>query len=285
MLEKGDKIAIVGCSDPMKHYETINKLFFILESRNLVPVISPYLFGRNSTPANKAAFLCKCFKDKKIKAIFDITGGDLANEILGFIDFNVIKNNPKPFFGYSDNTCILAAINRKCKINTYLYQMTNIIYKNRESFFDFIFENNCSIFNFSYDFVQGSYMDGRMAGGNIRCLLKLAGTEFFPDLYGRILFLESKSGNENRIRAYFAQLRQMHIFNMVSGVVLGTFTELEKDSSAERVVRIAKENIPENIPIIKTNEIGHQSDSKILEIGKYYRIGRMEKENNNQKKG
>ena len=115
-------------------------------------------------------------------------------------------------------------------------------------------------------------MDGRVAGGNIRCLLKLAGTEFFPDLYGRILFLESKSGNENRIRAYFAQLRQIDVFNMVSGVILGTFTELEKDSSSEKVLKIAKENIPESISIIKTDEIGHSIDSKMLEIGKYYRI-------------
>lgn len=272
ILKKGDKVAVVGCSDPMISYEVVNKIFFILEDKGLIPVMSRYLFGRDSNAQRRAEFLCNCFEDDSIKAVFDISGGDLANETVGYIDFDVIKKHPKPYFGYSDNTCIITAINKKCRINAYLYQLTNIIYKNREKFFDFLFKDEKTIFNFSYEFIRGEHMDGRIAGGNIRCFLKLAGTEFFPDLYGRILFLESKSGKENRIRAYFAQLRQIGVFNMVSGVILGTFTELEKDSSSEKVLRIAKENIPENIPIIKTNEIGHSIDSKMLEIGKYYRI-------------
>ena len=40
-------------------------------------------------------------------------------------------------------------------------------------------------------FLQGSKMQGIVVGGNIRCLLKLAGTEYWPDMNGKILLLES----------------------------------------------------------------------------------------------
>ena len=53
------------------------------------------------------------YQDREIQMIFDISGGDIANEILPYLDFEVIAENPKPFWGYSDLTTIMNAIYAK----------------------------------------------------------------------------------------------------------------------------------------------------------------------------
>ena len=72
-------------------------------------------------PAFRAACLQELYLNDRIKAIFDLSGGDLANEILPYLDFESIKVHPKPYFGYSDNTVIVNALQRRTGIRNYLY--------------------------------------------------------------------------------------------------------------------------------------------------------------------
>ncbi len=55
-------------------------------------------------PEARAKDLMDAFNDKSIKAIFNAIGGDDTVRLLPYIDFNVIKNNPKIFTGFSDTT-------------------------------------------------------------------------------------------------------------------------------------------------------------------------------------
>lgn len=55
-------------------------------------------------PEKRAEDLMAAFKDPNIKAIFSTIGGDDSIRMLPYIDFDVIKNNPKIFIGYSDTT-------------------------------------------------------------------------------------------------------------------------------------------------------------------------------------
>ena len=107
-----------------------------------------------------------------------------------------------------------------------------------------------------------------MAGGNIRCFLKLAGTEFFPDLSGKVLLLESLGGDVPKITSMFAQLKSLKSFEKVNGVILGTFTQLEKEQGTKALEEIALHFIDEKTPVVKTEEIGHSPYSKAVEIGK-----------------
>lgn len=268
MLKKGSKIAFTGCSNPLKKYDELNKLVFMLTEYGFNVKVSPLLFRSDASPSDKAEILDRYFEDDDIKAIFDISGGDLANEIIEYIDFDLIKRHGKPFFGYSDLTCVLNAVNEKSDIPVYLYQIRNIIYKNRNIFLKYMYGQSEDLTHFRYSFISGNSMKGITAGGNMRCLLKLAGTKYFPDLHNKLLFLESYSGNENRIRSYFAQLRQTGAFDDISGLILGTFTELEKDCNYRKTCDIASSFIPSDIPVVKTNDIGHSVDSKMLIIGR-----------------
>ncbi|HJC89012.1 MAG TPA: LD-carboxypeptidase, partial [Candidatus Eisenbergiella intestinigallinarum] len=116
---------------------------------------------------------------------------------------------------------------------------------------------------------QKSRMEGVVAGGNLRCLLKLAGTEFWPDMRGKLLLLEGFSGGETMIASGLAQLEQMGVFRQVSGLLLGTFTELEGSvpDAEERLAALVRAHVGSELPVAKTQRIGHGTDSAAVLIG------------------
>lgn len=60
------------------------------------------------------------FRDKSVKAIFCAKGGYNSNQLLKHIDWELIKNNPKPIMGYSDIDVLTNAIRSKTGMITYL---------------------------------------------------------------------------------------------------------------------------------------------------------------------
>ncbi|EGT0691605.1 LD-carboxypeptidase [Clostridium perfringens] len=280
-LNKGDKIGIISCSNGLsiKNKNIIDELKLNLKSLYIDMVEGDTLYAKeynlfSGTGEEKARALEKLFLDKYIKMIFDISGGDLANEVLDFLDFNLIKENPKPFFGYSDLTVLLNAIYSQCDITTYNYQLRNLIGKFKEeqmqNFKASFIEGKEDIFNLDYKWINGSHLEGIVVGGNIRCLLKLAGTKYMPNFKDKILFLESFSGNSAKMVTYITQYKNLGVFNEVKGIILGEFTEMEREDLKPDIVEILKRVIGEiNIPILKTSDLGHGADAKCIPIGKY----------------
>ncbi|MDM0925320.1 LD-carboxypeptidase [Clostridium perfringens] len=280
-LNKGDKIGVISCSNGLniKNKNIIDELKLNLKSLDIDMVEGDTLYAKeynlfSGTVEEKARALEKLFLDKDIKMIFDISGGDLANEVLDFLDFNLIKENPKPFFGYSDLTVLLNAIYSQCDITTYNYQLRNLIGKFKEeqmqNFKASFIEGKEDIFNLDYKWINGSYLEGIVVGGNIRCLLKLAGTKYMPNFKDKILFLESFSGNSAKMVTYITQYKNLGVFNEVKGIILGEFTEMERENLKPDIVEILKRVIGEiNIPILKTRDLGHGADAKCIPIGKY----------------
>ncbi|HII4471342.1 S66 family peptidase [Clostridium perfringens] len=280
-LNKGDKIGVISCSNGLsiKNKNIIEELKLNLKSLDIEMVEGDTLYAKeynlfSGTGEEKARALEKLFLDKDIKMIFDISGGDLANEVLDFLDFNLIKENPKPFFGYSDLTVLLNAIYSQCDITTYNYQLRNLIGKFKEeqmqNFKASFIEGKEDIFNLDYKWINGSYLEGIVVGGNIRCLLKLAGTKYMPNFKDKILFLESFSGNSAKMVTYITQYKNLGVFNQVKGIILGEFTEMERENLKPDIVEILKRVIGEiNIPILKTRDLGHGADAKCIPIGKY----------------
>lgn len=276
MFKKNDLIALVACSNAINEKNNINLLEEKLNSIGLSVLKSKYLTTNNSKKnlaEDKARELENFYNNKSVKAIFDISGGDYANSILSYLNFEILKENYKPFFGYSDLTTIINSIYAKNKQISYLYQVTNILHSKEqlENFEQSFFYNKNNIFEVSY-IGKKENISGEVIGGNIRCFLKLAGTPYFPNTENKILFLESLSGNKARIETYLEQLRQIGCFNKVKAVLLGTFTELQNNYSNEEVIDIVKNYVKSEIPILKTEQIGHNKNSKCLKIGDIFNI-------------
>lgn len=216
------------------------------------------------------------YRNSGIKALFDISGGDLANEVLTHLDFQVIREHLKPFFGYSDLTVILNAVFQQTGQKAYLYQVRNLVMDHSEvqkkDFKDSLFGNGDGLFQFRTRFIRGTSMEGVVVGGNIRCLLKLAGTRFWPDMQDKILFLESRGGEVPQMVTYLNQLKQIGVYEKINGIILGTFTTMEARGCLPRMEELVKKMSGPGVSIAKTDEIGHGTDSKCLIIGKKYRF-------------
>lgn len=278
MLNIKDKVAIVGCSNAQLKTTRpkIDKLVGVLESIGLKPICSDYIYEKYSvfsgSGKERADALMKFYLDDGIKAIFDISGGNVANEVLEYLDFEIIKKNPKPFFGYSDLTTVINAIYSKTEIPSFLYQIRNLIYDHGEeqieNFRKTILEDKNDLLNINYRFLQGNSISGTVVGGNIRCFLKLAGTPYMPSFKDKVLFLESLGGEVPLMTTYLNQLKQMGAFNEVKGIILGTFTEMEEKQAKPTIEQLVLDIVNnKEIPIAKTEDIGHGSNSKAIVIG------------------
>lgn len=270
-------VAIISCSNGLQESArpTIDKLLKIFSSLGLNVVLSSTIYVKDDrlssgSSKERGEELMNLYKDSSIDAIFDVSGGDLSNEVLEYIDFDVIKNNPKPFIGYSDLSVILNSIYSQSGAPSYLYQVRHIVTneENLNRFTNFIKGLNNDLFNFKYNWIQGKSMEGIVIGGNIRCTLKLAGTKYMPDFKGKILLLESLGGDVAKMRTFLTQLKLMGAFKEINGIIIGTFTEMEKNNYNPTIEELVKEIVNDkNMPIVKTKEIGHGNDSKCIVIG------------------
>lgn len=296
MTEK--RAGIVCCSNglSMDRKEMLRQLTKVLEQAGVKPVYSNYIFAKNGvqsgTAKERAAALMEFYENPEIDMIFDISGGDIANEILPYLDYDIIagakdrNGQKKAFWGYSDLTVVLNAIYAKTGNPGVLYQVRNLTAEEnadrRRQFRETIHKDDIkpdeekkpdSLYSFGYKLLQGDNLSGVVVGGNIRCLLKLAGTEYFPDMQEKVLLLEAYSGLQPQLITYLNQLKQIGVFEQINGVLLGTFTQLENQTGqqADRrdIVELVKEAAGSKIPIVKTGDIGHGLDAKAIKIGEY----------------
>ena len=280
LLKKHDQVALVGCSNPqaLTNKVNIDRLKQELEALGLKVVMSPCIYERedgfNGTAKEKAQAFMQFYKDPAIQAIFDLSGGDLANEVLEYLDYEALRNlPPKAVFGYSDVTTVLNALYAQANLPTTLYQIRFLIggegALQKERFRKSLFEDQEDLFKLDYQFIQGERLEGVVVGGNIRCLLKLAGTPYMPDFKDKILLLESYSGGPMQMSTYLNQYKQLGVFKQVKGILLGSYTVMEQDGLTPTIEALVQKIVDDpTMPIVKTSQIGHNMDSKAIHIGK-----------------
>ena len=238
-LKPGDKIAIVslswgGLGDKKyihKYYIAKERLenIFGLEVITMPNALkgSDFIYEH---PELRAKDLMDAFQDKSIKGIICAIGGDDTIRLLPFIDYDIIKNNPKIFMGYSDTTvnhfmmhkaglvsyygpCIMSEFGEYTKILDYTKDaVMNILFQDSANLSiesspiwsdDFIEWNEENIHKqmkvkkeeHGYELLQGSgIVEGVLLGGCLDVFPMIVGTEIWPQLkewQGKILLLET----------------------------------------------------------------------------------------------
>lgn len=271
-----NKVSIVACSNGQEAESKSqnDELISILKSVFDEVLISDCLYARRnvfqSSPEKRAAELMRMFCNPEITEIYDISGGDIANQVLPFLDYDLIKTSNATFWGYSDLTTVINAIYAATGKESVLYQVKNMVWGDFNKLQQERFRNRENLFDPQFTFVQGNRMEGIVVGGNIRCFLKLAGTKYFPNLDGKLLFLEALSGKPAQMATFLAQLQQLDVFEKVNGILLGNFREMEKEQYDPDIIELVKSYAGPDLPIAKTSEIGHKSDSKAIVIGRNF---------------
>ncbi len=250
--------AIVGTSNPLRaDKELIERIRLLLDGDLIV---SELLESENEK--SKAEEINRLFASNK-KYIFDISGGDLANGVLEYLDYDLISSSSTVFCGYSDVTTILNGIYAKTGKSSWYYQIRYCT--DYPEILQDVLSGNSKLM---VKFVRGSVMSGVVVGGNLRCFLKLAGTEYFPNLKKKLLVLEANSGDKYKVRTMLNQLKQLGAFELADGIVIGRFTELDRSHDREWLIETIL-NMTDK-PVANTDEIGHHKNSKGIIIGGFY---------------
>ena len=289
-LKLGDTIGVIAPDKALKNkdikpLENATKYF---ESLGLKVKYGKYLFSEENycagTPEERAKDLNNMFSDKEVKAIFTVKGGDMVNGILPYIDFENIKNNPKIFLGMSDITVLLCAINKMTGLITFHCQdyvwcgKDEVTDYDKNEISDKLFNGN----NVLVPYEERQFIDfnnkeitGKIYGTNVRCLLKLVGTPYMPNLENAVLFLEGFHSDIIQWNAMLEQYNQMNAFN--KALVFGYIYQLQHIEENKYSIVEELRKINSNVPIVKTNDFGHIHGNSIIPIGADVTINANEK--------
>lgn len=124
-LKKGDTIGVVAPSNPIigENIEEIQQAKRIVENAGYQVKFSKNLFsnslGYSSSPKEKAQDINAMFADEKINMIWCAKGGSNSNSTFEYLDYKIIKQNPKIICGYSDITSLTNMITQKTGLITF----------------------------------------------------------------------------------------------------------------------------------------------------------------------
>ena len=165
-------VAIVACSNGQKEeYRSQNEeLARYLEKTGHKVLWSNDIYEKNAafsgTGAERAAELMRFFNDPEVEEIYDISGGDLANQVLDGLDYAAIGKSRAVFWGYSDLTTVINAIYAQTGKSSVLYQVKNMVWGEIKEVQRRRFENRTALFDPQVRFVQGEKMEGVVVGGS-----------------------------------------------------------------------------------------------------------------------
>lgn len=144
--------------------------------------------GYGATAKQKAEDMNNMFADKEVKAIICVKGGEDSNTTFDYIDYEMIKNNPKILCGYSDITSIANAIYSKTGLVTFSSATFKSLtaWETDYSFQEFIkrFQDKSlelGIEADEYDTIQNGIAEGELVGGNLSLTTKLVSGKYHLD--------------------------------------------------------------------------------------------------------
>jgi len=302
-LIPGDEVRVIT---PSKSLSTISHSIREIANRRLESLGFKVTFAKNveerdefnsSSIESRLSDLHDAFADKKVKAVFAAVGGYNSNQLLKYIDWNILKSNPKIFIGYSDITALQNAIFTKTGLVTYsgpawssfgqkMYFGYTQDYFKKCLMSDRVIDVAHAIYwsddpwrkdqddrhlieNMGWLIINEGIAFGTILGANLCTLNLLQGTEYFPNLDGSILFLEDDddgSKNENFDRDLQSLIHQPS-FCGVKGLVIGRFQKTTNITD-ERLIKLIKSKFElKDIPVIANVDFGHTSPIITFPIG------------------
>ncbi|HEM3538129.1 TPA: LD-carboxypeptidase [Streptococcus suis] len=298
-LKKGDHIRVVSPSSSIERIggfkanlaakERLEELGFKLS-------FSEHYFENDifdSAPiASRVADLEAAFADESVDAILTTIGGVNCNELLPYLDFDLIARHPKIFCGYSDTTALLNAIYAKTGMQTYMgpayssfkmdlgqqYQTEAWLKAVTQDSYDLIPSPEWSsdawylpdaprtFYPTEWKVYNPGQASGIAIGGNISTLNLLTGTEFAPRPDNYILFLEEAEDDDYLIIArHLTALLQA--YPNPQAVLIGRFPKETKMTEEILLAILDKHPILKKVPVLYDLDFAHTQPLFTITIG------------------
>ncbi|AYV72156.1 U61 family carboxypeptidase [Niallia circulans] len=288
-LQKGDEIRVIAPSRSaaILSEEGIEQAKKRLENLGFVVTFGKHIFESDlqfsSTIEHRVEDIHDAFRDQNVKGILTVIGGFNSNELLPYLDFDLIKANPKMLCGYSDITALATAITTKADFITYSgphfssFQMEKLQEYQTEYFRKCLMETSAFIIEPSDVWTDDAwYLDqenrqyepggwrvyqegsakGQLFGGNLCTLNLLQGTEYMPNLKDGILFVED---DELTIPETFARdlTSLLQTAGIIKALVIGRFQRASKMTEEQLLFILDKHPLLQQIPVLYDVDFGH----------------------------
>lgn len=266
--------------------------------------LGKYVFDKDKTYGcssieNRVKDLNAAFLDKNVEIILCGNGGYNVNQILPYLDYKIIKENPKIIIGYSDITALLLAIYKKTNLTTYYGPMLsgfssgNVytlecfekILKNEDFYLTSSREiedyeriknktQKITLKNKGMVVLQKGKARGKMMGGNLCTLNLLQGTPYMPNLKDCVLFLED-DGDDLASEVFNLEFDRnlesllQSIKGNIKGIVFGRFQVLSEMTLKKLKKCIKNKAKLKNIPIVAGVDFGHTNPMLTLPLGDF----------------
>ena len=311
-LKPGDEVRVVAPARSVSdiNKDVLQKAKLALESLGLKVTFSKNAFSRNQRgcPADdeKVEDLHAAFMDENVKCILAAIGGFNSNQMLGKIDWQIIKDNPKIFGGFSDITVLNHAILAKTGLVTYAMpnfycfglppesdysleyfrrcllsdQPAELVVQQSEIFYDLPWNYDetsprQALENDGPRVVQSGSVEGVMIGGNLCSLNLLNGTEYFPKIEGDIILCiedDSYDSIPETFERHVQALMQQPFFRQVKAILVGRFQGESRATDDMISDIILSKNIDSKIPVIVNLDFGHTDPKFTYPVGGKCRI-------------
>ncbi|MFC1858457.1 LD-carboxypeptidase [Thermodesulfobacteriota bacterium] len=272
-LKAGDTIGIAA---PASHFkkEPFKRGLAVLASMGFNVSVPDNLFVKEGffagSDQHRAELLNRLFADRDIDAIICARGGFGSIRILPFLNFDAIRNNPKPFVGFSDITALLSAFYLKCGLITFhgptVTTLGDATRKAKNALKATLStDNQLLITPKKVTIIRPGTASGVVFGGNLTTLCHLLGTPFESRFKGQLLFLEDRGEAPYRIDRMLTQMKLAGCFGGLEGLILGSFKDCGRSSEIFGIVKdIFKDD---EIPILAGFEVGHMQSNITIPVG------------------
>ena len=282
-LQKGDVIGVIAPSSPVEKddLEVINKSVLLMESTGFHIKFGKNVFkntlGYSCTPEEKAEDINNMFADKEVKAIFCVSGGFNSNSVFPYLNYEIIRNNPKPLCGFSDSTSLENAIYAKTGVITFngasFKALTNweTEYGYRSVIERFI-EGSLALGEpeDKFSIIQEGTAEGRLVGGNLSLTSEMCCGNYSIDFTDKILFLEELCLETPPELAsnYLYHMKQNNVFDKIKGIWVGNY---DGSVALEKILLDVLDD-QYHFPIVKSNNFGHTEKKTVIPVGGKARI-------------
>lgn len=289
-LQPGDTLGLVAPAHAVYEREPIAVAIEALQALGFKVKESPGLRARRGqfagSPAQRAADLNAMFADDSVAGILALTGGSGCNHIVDKLDYRLIAAKPKFFGGFSDLTSLINAIHQQTGLVTFHAPVAvsewnpfsvahfKALVMNAEAPLlknpagergDNLVQKDDRIST-----LRGGRARGTLIGGNLAVLASLAGTPYFPDCRGAILFLEEINEYIYRVDRMLSTLRLTGALGQLAGVAIGKFTKCEPgDGFGSLTLDEVFDDyfLPLNVPVYRGAMIGHIRRKFTMPVG------------------
>ena len=284
-IKPGDTIGVIAPSDLIreKDLEHINKSKELFESLGYKVKFGKYVstnaLGYGAIPKQRAEDINSMFEDKEVKLIMAARGGEDSNTTFDYIDYELIKNNPKIICGFSDTTALTNAIYSQTGLVTFNgptfksltsweteYAFKQILKRFQDKSLELGVEDD------EYITIKEGIVVGELVGGNLSLVARLVSGKYSLDFTDKILFVEELGfeSSPNLVNNNLYYMKQNGVFDKIKGIWVGNY-EHESGISLEQILLDVLDG-EYDFPIIKSNNFGHCDKKTVIPIGTKARI-------------